>query len=241
MKVLKLSHQKNMKYRLKSLENGLDQIQTIYDRMDKTSDLAINQIMPCLGDSFPDGETEGICTLGNLGGKAFGDLTQLVKVCKDNGKYRVIVKTFTMDWEDLPFIEKPKVLTWIKEILEKLKPSDGKLLKTGEILQAMMSEINECLAEISEISDKLIKEILPQPEDSFKINENAKEEEAVSLFLEEFEHPEPVIQIWKSGKGNNVTIQTTNRTLNWTDLPPLEKSFLLDILKKKCIERKCEV
>ena len=59
---------------MKILNIGLDEIQTIYGKIDETSIQTLNEIMPFLGESFPNSETEGFKTVNRtLGNKLFED------------------------------------------------------------------------------------------------------------------------------------------------------------------------
>lgn len=218
--------------RKEKFKTGLDDIHIFYDKIEETSTRVLNEIMPRLGVSFPDGETGEFNTVNiSLGNKLFEGLTRLERISLENGRHKVKVNTFTIDWEEMPFFDKSKVLTWINDIIEAWKPAESEILRAKETLETGISEINGCLAKISDKSDKLLNEILPEPGDCCKIMDKPTDEDVISLYLDDFDHPEPIIKVYRSSEGDNFLVQTTARNLNWTDLPPLEKSFLVSHIK----------
>ena len=223
----------NMKEKLKILNIGLDEIQTIYNKIVETSTQTLNKIMPSLGESFPNAETEGFKTVNrSLGNKQFEDFTLLEKIFLEDGIYKVKVKSFSFDWDDVPFIDKPRVLRCINDIIDAWKPTESEILKAKKTLENGLSEINGFIAKISDISDKLLNEIMPEPGDCWKMMDDSTDEYTISLYLDDFDHSETIIQVYRSKEGDNVFLQTTDRNHNWTDLPPLEKSFLLEHINK---------
>lgn len=220
-----------MKEKLKSLKIGLDEIRTYYGKIVEACTQTLNKIMPSLGESFPNGETERFKTVNrSLGNKLFEDFTLLEKIYLEDGIYKVKVKSFSFDWDDVPFLDKPKVLRWINDIIDVWKPEDSEILEAKKTLENGLSEINGYFAKISEISDSLIDVLLPEPGDCWKIMDNPAYEGIITLYLDDFDHSEPIVQIYRSKEGSDVFLQTTDRNHNWTDLPAQEKSLLLDYI-----------
>lgn len=221
-----------MKENKDCLKEGEEMIRALYEKIDKVSTNALHELMPVLGDHFPT--NEGDCPNAvnrNLGNKFFGDLTQIEKIYKDNGKYRVKVKAMTIDWEKLHFFDKHKVLLWIYDMLAARKQENPEIDRMKDILEFALRKINENYTKVSNISDMLLKEVLPQPADCCNINYNIKDEEAICLCLDDFEQPEPIVKVCKSEEEGKYQVHTTFRILEWDDLPPLEKSFLISRVK----------
>lgn len=223
-----------MEEKLKNLINGLDEIYAFYDKIDDASTRTLNEIMPALGDDFPNAETEGLNTVvtRSLGNKHFEDLTQLERVARENGRYKVKVKFFTIDWERMPFHDKPKVLGWLNDLIDIWNPKESEIMKAKATLETGISEINGYLAGISDISDKLLDEILTQPGDCLDIQESRKEDDVICLWLKDFDHPESIDRVYRAMEDDNFFVQTSARTIDWADLPSLEKSFLLGHIEK---------
>ena len=217
-----------MNERKTAMEEGLSRIQECYDRIGEVADRTLQEAMPSPGDSFPKPGMEQDGKLDrNLGGKFFGELTRLIRVYKEETKYKVELQLFTCDWTELPFYDKFEVLLWMRDQLEDSQPTDSDSLKVCRTLEAGISHIEECFREISDLSDKLISAILPRPGDCIKINEDAKAEDALCLNLGDCEHPEPLEQICRSAEGETWFLHTTKSVHNWHSLPALEKSLLL--------------
>ena len=144
------------------------------------------------------------------------------------------VKSFTIAWEALQFFDKFKVLIWIKDLIEAWDPAESETLKAKETLETGISEIIGYLSKISDISDMLLSEILPTQGDCCEIKDSETDEDIISFHPDDFDHPELMVRVCRSREGDNFFVQTTAHNLNWADLPPLEKSFLLRLIKGNC-------
>lgn len=217
-----------MNERKTAVEEGLSKIQECYDRIGKEADRTLKAAMPSQGDSFPkQGMAKDSRLNRNLGGKFFGELTRLIRVYKEEKQYKVELRLFTCDWTELPFYDKFEVLLWMRDQLESSQPTDSDSRNTCRTLEAGISHIEDCFSEISDLSDKLINAILPNPGDCLKINEGAKAEDALCLNRGECEHPEPLEQICRSADGETWFLHTTKSVHDWHTLLALEKSLLL--------------